>query len=196
MMYVIGIDPGFGAAPTGCALLDFTDQPRLVGTRSLHPRCGGDWQRRVKDVLAQLRDYYLTIEIPPFFDPPLVLAYELAHLRAAKEAAEQPLRKGRKERANSVAVLNPQTALRLESLGGGVRGLAVAYGLECIGVSSAESKQALTGNTAADKQAMIAAAQRIFGRDLSEHEADAVGHALAGEAAVRRARLVREAVGR
>jgi len=55
---------------------------------------------------------------------------------------------------------------------------------------------ALTGQHTATKEMMQRAARVLFGRELSEHEADACGVALAGEASVRRARLVREAVRR
>lgn len=190
MTYVLGIDPGFASSPTGCALIE-TDPLSLITAFEIRPRCGGDWQRRCDDVLAQLYAYLHGCR-----SLPLLLAYALPHLRTRTEDAPRPGRTPRYDRKAGAAVLNPQTALRLADLGGGFRGLAVALGLEVIGVQEAESKAALASDAGATKQMMIDAARHIFGRELSEHEADAIGHALAGEANWRRARLVREARGR
>lgn len=169
MMYTLGLDIGFGRAATGGALISFDAEPALIRTFRLHAHCGGDWQRRADDVLMQLKDH-LALEILPYY-PRLLLAYELPHVER-----------------------NAQTALRLADLGGGVRGLAAAYGLACIGVQSAEAKIGLTGDHTATKEMMQHAARAVFGRALSEHEADACGVALAGEAIVRRAQLVKRVV--
>jgi hypothetical protein len=190
MTYVLGLDPGFASSPTGATLIE-TDPLRLIAARQVAPRCGGDWQRRCDDVLAQLNDW-LTIELLPSY-PHILLAYALPHLRERKEGN---IETDKRARSSATRVLNAQTALRLADLGGGFRGLAVALGLECIGLQEAESKLALAKSSAATKADMIAAARQIFGCLLSEHEADACGHALAGEATWRRARLVREASGR
>lgn len=168
-MIVLGIDPGFASAATGGALLDLGGAaPRLIATYTLRARRGGAWHVRVDDILVQLHDL-LRIEILPYY-PSLLLGYELPHVEK-----------------------NVQTALRLADLGGAVRGIGVVYGLSVVGVQPAESKVALTGDAGADKAAMVRAARVLFGRDLSEHEADAIGHALAAEAELRRARVVREA---
>jgi len=190
MTYVFGLDPGFASSPTGCALIQ-TDPLRLIEACELRPRCGGDWQRRVDDVLVQLRDRLL-IEIVPRHTIALI-CYALPHLQMRADDTARPGHATRYDRKAGAAVLNPQTALRLADLAGGVRGLAVALDLECIGVQEAESKVALASDAGATKQMMIDAARHIFGRELSEHCADACGHALAGEANWRRARLVREA---
>jgi Holliday junction resolvasome RuvABC endonuclease subunit len=192
-MIALGIDPGFASSPTGCALLQ-TEPLQTIETRDIRPRCGGDWQKRVDDVLAQLRDW-LTIEVLPFY-PSILLAYALPHLRTRTDDQPRPGHATRYDRKAGATVLNPQTALRLADLAGGFRGLAVALGLDVIGVQEAESKVALAGLSNATKQMMVDAARQVFGRELSEHEADACGHALAGEANWRRARLVREARGR
>ena len=88
---------------------------------------------------------------------------------------------------------NAQSALKLRDLGGGVRGLAVGFGLACIGVQPAESKLALAGDGRADKQQMIAAARQVFGVALNEHEADAAAHALSGEILLRTRKLIARA---
>jgi len=190
MTYTLGIDPGFASSPTGCALLDLRDTPRLVEAFEISPRCGGDWQRRCDDVLAQLADRIRNCNLEL-----TLLAYALPHLRTRTEDTPRPGHATRYDRKAGTTVLNPQTALRLADLAGGFRGLAVALGLECIGVQEAESKLALASDSTATKQMMVDAARHIFGRELSEHEADAAAHALAGEANWRRARLVREARG-
>lgn len=157
--YCLGIDPGFAKAPLGCAMLEFDGAtPRLLFTRSIRSTRGGDWQARTDEVLGELRDWLL-VEVVPFY-PRFLVAYELAHVDK-----------------------NVQTALRLADLGGGVRGLALAMECSCIGVEPAQSKVALTGLSNADKGAMVRAARVLFGVEVSEHEADAVGHALAGQAA-------------
>lgn len=191
MTYVVGIDPGFASSPTGCALLDLTDAPRLIAAIEFKPRCGGDWQRRCDDILVQLKDWLTGVVLPRY--QPLLLAYALPHLRERKDDELKPLRRSQTERANGTKVLNAQTALKLADLGGAFRGLASALSLDCIGVQETESKVALTGRSDADKQMMIDGARQVFGRQLSEHCADACGHGLAGEANWRRYRLVREA---
>jgi hypothetical protein len=60
-------------------------------------------------------------------------------------------------------------------------------------VQESESKVALTRDAQADKSAMIQAAHRIFGRMLTEHEADACGHALAGQGNWHREQAIRKA---
>lgn len=160
--YTLGLDPGFAKAPLGLAMLAFdSGTPSLIFTHSIRSIRGGDWQRRADEVLGELRDW-LRIEVLPFY-PPFLFSYELAHVQT-----------------------NPQTALRLADLGGGIRGLAAMLEYPCIGVEPVQGKVALTGQAGADKQMMIDACRKFFGRALSEHEADAVGHALAGEALVRR----------
>lgn len=171
MIYTLGVDVGFSSSPTGCALLWFNGEPRLLETFSIRPRCGGGWQERQYDILHQLdnRLWALLRNIP---SADLLIGYACAHYQK-----------------------NQQTALTLSELCGGVRGLAVAHGLACVGVQETESKIALTGERQASKADMIAAALRIFGKLLSEHEADGAAHALAAEATWRRARVVREAIG-
>lgn len=170
--YALGFDLGFAKSPTAGAFLGFdTPQPRLIATYTIRPQCGGDWQGRVSSVLEQIKGY-LAIEILPYY-PPLLLVYSLPHGRD-----------------------NMQTALKLADLGGGIRGLAAGFGLPCIGIQESESKVALTDSAQASKTDMIAAARRIFGRDFTEHEADAVGHTFAGEANYRRALLVSKGAAR
>ena len=158
-----GVDPGFASSPTGVALVRFDGlAPHLVGAWTIRPR-GRDWQARIDDVLGQL----LALISPrvPVLAPrgPVLLSYELSYIGK-----------------------NAQSALHLAQLGGGVRGVALALGLRVVAVQPSESKLALAGSGAAGKEQMIAAAKQIFGRVLTEHEADACGHALAGEAKVRR----------
>lgn len=193
LSYVLGFDLGFADSPTAAALLGFDmPQPHLILTNTFRPRCGGGWQHRVDDVLAQIEEWlpgYVLLE----YGKSLLIAYSLPHLREQKDGQAKPLRKGKNERANGSRVLNPQTALKLADLGGGIRGLAVGFRLPCIGVQESESKTALTRNPQASKQEMIDMARRVFGQELTEHEADSIGHAMAGESNYRRERLVRKA---
>lgn len=172
-MLTIGIDPGFADAPMGVAAVRFDDiAPRLLDCQLLRPArgCGHDWQPRCDSLLAQLAAW-LRIEVVPYWRPyPILLAYELAQFRA-----------------------NPQTALRLADLGGGVRGIAAAFEIGAIGVQPAASKVALTGHADATKDMMRTAASTLFGGARSEHEADAIGHALSGQAIWHRANVVRRA---
>lgn len=134
--------------------------PRLLFTRSIRSTRGGDWQARTDEVLGELREWVL-IDVVPYY-PRFLISYELSHVDK-----------------------NVQTALRLADLGGGVRGLALSLDCPCIGVEPAQSKVALTGLSNADKGAMVRAARVLFGVEVPEHEADAIGHALAGQALVR-----------
>lgn len=179
MIYVLGIDVGFASSPTGCALLWFDNEPRLLKSFSLRARCSGDWQERQYDILSQL-DAALETMLRSIPSTDLLLAYACAHLRERKNEGG--------------GVLNAQTSLKLAELAGGLRGMAVAHGLTCVGVQEAQSKVALTKDAHATKNDMIKAVERLFGKRLPEDEADAVGHALAGESAWRRARVIREAV--
>lgn len=161
-MHLFGVDPGFADAPTGVALIRCGGpSPQLLDTWTLRAR-GRDWQARIDDVLAQL--IALLATRGPALVPlgPVGVAYELSYVGQ-----------------------NAQSALRLAQLGGGVRGAALTLGLRVVAVQPSESKRALAGNGAANKDEMIAAAKARFGRRLSEHEADAIGHALAGEAKLR-----------
>jgi Holliday junction resolvasome RuvABC endonuclease subunit len=169
-MLTIGIDPGLADAPMGCAAVRFDDSTlRLLDTRLLRPArgTGRDWQARCDSLLEQLASW-LRIEILPYWPPPILLAYELTHIQA-----------------------NPQTALRLADLGGGVRGITAALEILAIGVQPAASKVALTGHASATKAMMQQAASVLFGGSRSEHEADAIGHALAGQALWHRANVIR-----
>lgn len=169
-MLVIGVDPGLGNSPTGVALVRFAGlTPHLVGAWTIRPR-GRDWQARIDDVLGQL----LALISPrvPVLAPrgPVLLSYELSYIGK-----------------------NAQSALHLAQLGGGVRGVALALGLRVVAVQPSESKLALAGRGGATKEQMIAKARQVFGVRLTEHEADACAHALAGEAKLRRQAVERKA---
>lgn len=164
-MHCFGIDPGLGNSPTGVALVRFAGlTPHLVDCWTLKSE-RGDWQTRCDAVLFRLSRLIL-----PRRAELTALCYELSWVGE-----------------------NAQSALKLRDLGGGVRGLAVGFGLACIGVQPAESKRALAGDGRADKQQMIAAARQVFGVTLNEHEADAAAHALAGEAELRVRKLIARA---
>ena len=168
--HVFGVDPGYAASPTGVALLRFDGlTPRLVDVWSVRPR-GREWQARINDALGQVLDILVVRSrgIKPL--GPVLLSYELSYIGE-----------------------NPQSALRLAQLGGGVRGLAIALGLGVVAVQPSESKLALAGRGGATKQEMIDKARQVFGPGLSEHESDACGHAMAGEAKVRRQAVERSA---
>lgn len=168
--HVFGVDPGYAASPTGVALLRFDGlTPRLVDVWSVRPR-GREWQARINDALGQVLDILVVRSrgIKPL--GPVLLSYELSYIGE-----------------------NPQSALRLAQLGGGVRGLAIALGLGVVAVQPSESKLALAGRGGATKEQMIAKARQVFGVRLTEHEADACAHALAGEAKLRRQAVERKA---
>lgn len=169
--HVFGIDPGFSASPTGAAQLRLDGlTPHLVDAWTIRAR-GRDWQARIDDVLEQL----IGVLGPRVRSLPAgsgLLAYELSYIGE-----------------------NAQSALRLAQLGGGVRGVAMLLGLRVIAVQPSESKLALVGRGGATKEQMIARARQVFGRDLTEHEADACAHALAGEAAVRQQAVTKQRKG-
>ncbi len=160
--HVFGVDPGYATSPTGVSLLRFDGlTPRLIDVWTVRPR-GREWQVRIDDALGQLLDI-LSIRarvVKPL--GPVMVSYELSYIGE-----------------------NPQSALRLAQLGGGVRGLGLALGLAVVAVQPSESKLALVGSGGANKEQMIAKARQVFGVAMSEHEADACAHALAGEAKLR-----------
>ena len=164
-MHCFGVDPGYAASPTGVALVRFDGlTPALVGAWTIRPR-GRDWQARIDDALGQLIPL-LSMRLPR---GPVLLAYELSYIGE-----------------------NAQSALRLAQLGGGVRGIGLMLGLRVIAVQPSESKLALVGRGGATKQEMIDKARQVFGRSLTEHEADACAHALSGEAKLRRQAVERK----
>lgn len=89
---------------------------------------------------------------------------------------------------------NLQTTRKLSLAGGVVVGVALARGLRWAEVQPVEGKLALSGDAGADGAAMVVAALRQFGQQMSEHEAHAIGVALHAAAVLRRAAMVREAV--
>ncbi len=160
--HVFGVDPGYAASPTGVALLRFDGlTPRLIDVWTVRPR-GREWQARIDDALGQVLDILVVRSrvVKPL--GPVMVSYELSYIGE-----------------------NPQSALRLAQLGGGVRGLGLALGLAVVAVQPSESKLALVGSGGANKEQMIAKARQVFGVAMSEHEADACAHALAGEAKLR-----------
>ena len=165
MAYALGVDIGFNKAPTACAMLGFQGgTPLLKWTHSISGR-GKDWQGRVNFIAADFA-LWLRIEVLPYW-PPFLVAFELAHVQS-----------------------NPQTALRLADLAGAIRGIALAYQLDAIGVEPSQSKVALANSSTATKADMMKRAALLFGRSFTEHEADAVAHALSGQAIYHRSRLI------
>lgn len=80
---------------------------------------------------------------------------------------------------------NPQVAIKLAHFGGIALAIGAYCGVPVVAISALETKQALTGDHMAKKEAMIKTAQLIFRAELSSHEADACGVALAGEGKLR-----------
>ena len=81
-------------------------------------------------------------------------------------------------------------SLRVQQVVGLLKGLAWASGFEVVEVSPGAAKLALAGSAVATKRQMRAAARRRLGRFPSgrlpsEHEADAIGVALAAEGKLR-----------
>ena len=168
--HCFGIDPGYATSPTGVALLRFDGlTPRLIDVWTVQPR-GREWQSRIDDALGQVLDILGVRSHKVRALGPVLLSYELSYIGE-----------------------NPQSALRLAQLGGGVRGLALALGLAVVAVQPSESKLALAGSGSASKEQMIAKARQVFGVRMTEHEADACAHALAGEAKLRRQAVERKA---
>ena len=168
-MHCFGVDPGYATSPTGVALVRFDAlTPHLVGAWTIRPR-GRDWQARIDDALGQLISLIGHSRTLTGLGP-VLLTYELSYIGE-----------------------NPQSALRLAQLGGGVRGIGLMLGMRVVAVQPSESKLALVGRGGATKQEMIDKARQVFGRSLTEHEADACAHALAGEAKLRRQAVERKA---
>lgn len=155
-MKVAGVDPGLSAC--GYVLLDLDRRDvdalldhALVKTKPSH---GTEAERRAI-VLAALK--------------PIIRSVDLVAIETQYLGGEGPAR-GRIA-SNVAQVRSVATAIEDYC---GERGVPVAW------VAPASAKLALAGHGKAVKEQMVAAARGRFGAVLSEHEADAVGIALAG----------------
>jgi Holliday junction resolvasome RuvABC endonuclease subunit len=73
---------------------------------------------------------------------------------------------------------NPDTFKTLCKFGGVALAVAEFCGVPAVGVYPVQAKAALCRDSQAGKAAMVKMARLVFGRDLSEHEADACGVAI------------------
>lgn len=80
---------------------------------------------------------------------------------------------------------NIQTTIKLAHFGGIALAIGSMLEVPVVAVQPTEAKTALTRDPKADKAAMIKMARLMFGVELSSHEADACGVALAGEGKLR-----------
>lgn len=85
---------------------------------------------------------------------------------------------------------NAQTLRKLACVEGTILLAAAAHAIPTQDVQPVQSKIALASDAKATKQMMVDAAKLLYRINGGEHIADAVGHALAGEALFRRAQLI------
>lgn len=153
---VAGVDIGFtDINPTALAIVEVCPRPVLVHYESFYPYKAAKWEGAIDHIGGSLG---ACLALSGFDSDYLsLLAYEMPHVRT-----------------------NTQTAIKLAHLCGIVRCVATTACISVTGVQPTQAKKALTGSGAAKKEQMVAAAFRLFGERMSEHEADACGIALAG----------------
>jgi hypothetical protein len=167
---VAGIDIGFTRkSPLAFALLELGgNSPVLVHHALFYPPKGvKGWEAVIDGIGVELMRCFSIWGIEEHAVD--LLAYELPHVGSFKN-----------EQGGQST--NAQTAIKLAHLCGIVRCIAAICGVPVVGVQPTQAKVALTGNGAAKKGDMVRMAKLMFGEELSEHEADAVGVALAGAA--------------
>lgn len=169
-MYVLGIDPGLTKAnPTGWCVIDirntfdiaFFTANHLVIPKTLEKTL---WHHRVAWC-----SYMIGLLCSKY--QPGIIGYELPPYMQS----------------------NPQTMLKLSALGGSLFGIVYGQSNQMFDkdivypVTVSEAKEALGGKGNVNKEAMIAAAQRLVGQTSlqSPHVADSVGVAIAAYAACR-----------
>jgi Holliday junction resolvasome RuvABC endonuclease subunit len=121
-------------------------------------------------------------------DPPELLHASTVHGSSVEAAARNVATTARSLAFNyGVAAIayeeaylgdNPNTFKTLCKFGGVVLAVAEFCGVPAVGVYPVQAKAALCRDSQADKAAMVKMARLVFGRDLSEHEADACGVAI------------------
>jgi Holliday junction resolvasome RuvABC endonuclease subunit len=153
---VAGVDIGFTRrSPTALAVVEFNPRPVLLIHKCYFPRPGLEWEEAIDDIGEALAHDFGLWGIDGFYLNHL--SYELPHARD-----------------------NVQTAIKLAHMCGIVRRIARHCNIEVSGVQPSQAKKALTTHGVATKQQMQASALALFGEQLTEHEADACGVALAG----------------
>lgn len=151
---VAGIDIGF-TRKSPLAFVVLRGDSLIHHELMLPERGAKEWEAAIDSIGRQLSDT-LWLDSSDAREVDLI-AYELPHV-----------------------AVNVQTSIKLAHLCGIVRAIGVQCGVPVVGVQPSQAKQALTGNGAASKDEMVRMARLQFGVDLSEHEADACGVALAG----------------
>jgi Holliday junction resolvasome RuvABC endonuclease subunit len=151
----MGIDPGIRREnPTGVAMVD--DRDNVVHTVTVQPWSGGDWMMRLPDVGATL------LEIAGEWSGQIgLIAFEAPVMRRDDK-------------------FNPESVAPLWGLIGMVLGMARTMAVPVVRVQPTEAKLALAGKHNATKEDMIAVANLLCKREMSSHEADAIGIARAG----------------
>lgn len=152
-----GVDIGFTKeSPLSLVVVELGDKPVLISHELFMPEKGvKGWEASIDNIGKQLGECFDVWGIDGYYID--LLAYELPHIH-----------------------LNAQTTIKLAHMCGIVRKIAVDAGIPVRGVQPSQAKAALVGSGAATKEQMVATALMLFGVELSTHEADAVGVALAG----------------
>lgn len=152
----MGIDPGIRRVnPTGVAILDDRDNVLLTTTVKPHSD-KGEWLTRVPDIGDTLME----------------IAREW-HVGIGLIAFEAPI-------ISTDARFNPESTAPLWALIGMVLGMARTLAVPVVRVQPTEVKLALAGKRNATKEDMQAVAKLLTGREMSSHEADAIGIVKAG----------------
>jgi Holliday junction resolvasome RuvABC endonuclease subunit len=168
VLITLGIDPGVRRAnPTGIAIVE-SDAPNEVReVFTIKPDSDGDdWLTRVPDIGREIA------RVITEYKPDLI----------AFEAPVLVTHRRRDAYGQRVEQQNPESIAPLWALIGILLGAASAAGIPIVRVQPTEVKLALAGSPQADKPAQIHAARLLTGRDMSSHEADAIGIARAGAA--------------
>lgn len=157
-MRIAGVDIGFTRkSPLALVVLEMDGSaPVLVSHCVFRPaKDTKSWEEAIDYIGANLSECF---SVWGFDGHELsLLAYELPHVAS-----------------------NMQTTIKLAHLCGIVRNIARLCDIDVVGVQPAQAKAALAGHGGATKEDMVRMARLQFGVDLSEHEADACGVALAG----------------
>lgn len=167
---ILGIDPGSRAAnPTGAALLRIDGSSFVVSqVYTIKPSKRGDWEGRIYGIVAGLADiiYGLPLDAVAVESPVL-----------ARHSRDDGYG-GRIEQDN------PESIAPLWAIFGAVLYACGLRDMRVVRVNPIQAKSALVGPRAT-KEAMQARASALVGKEVSSHEADAIGIALAADVILR-----------
>lgn len=165
-MYVLGIDIGI-TDPTATILVDCTAQPLPLASWIVQADTKLPWDKRVWQVHTGVAAILNTHRIG-------LVVWAGAHSQTFTN-----------EKTGETSQ-NLQTMRKLAAVEGVLIAACGLAGVPWVIVQESQSKNALAGDTRASKQTMIDAARMFYRLDEGEHVADALAHALAGEAEYRR----------